>query len=146
MYFHSLHMHMMSKLQYGRKVSGTPHYQTFPTKPPSVRGQPLGHDTSSPSSPQSGNSRSSRSLSPHSCDRIGVHEDEDEKAPTPFKQLGVLAIISLAEQTALNSISPYLPRMAASFPEVARDQIGLYVGIIASSYALAQALCELAQL
>jgi MFS family permease len=56
----------------------------------------------------------------------------------PKKQLAMLAIIALAEQTALNSISPYLPEMVSSFPEVDESQIGLYVGAIASSFALAQ--------
>lgn len=55
-----------------------------------------------------------------------------------MRQLIVLAIIALAEQTALNSISPYLPEMAATFPEVDEDQVGVYVGLIASAFALAQ--------
>jgi MFS family permease len=50
----------------------------------------------------------------------------------------MLAIIALAEQTALNSISPYLPEMTSTFPEVDVGHIGLYVGTIASSFALAQ--------
>lgn len=50
----------------------------------------------------------------------------------------MLAIIALAEQTALNSISPYLPEMTKGFPEVKDGQTGLYVGLIASSFALAQ--------
>lgn len=50
----------------------------------------------------------------------------------------MLAIIALAEQTAFNSISPYLPEMVASFPDVKGGQEGLYVGLIASSFALAQ--------
>lgn len=50
----------------------------------------------------------------------------------------MLAVIALAEQTALNSISPYLPEMTKSFPEVKEGQAGLYVGLIASSFALAQ--------
>jgi MFS family permease len=50
----------------------------------------------------------------------------------------MLAVIALAEQTALNSISPYLPEMTSTFPEVDPSQIGLYVGTIASSFALAQ--------
>jgi MFS family permease len=66
-------------------------------------------------------------------DAQGSHE-----TPLPKSQLAVLAIIALAEQTALNSISPYLPAMASSFPEVEETQIGLYVGLIASSFALAQ--------
>jgi MFS family permease len=56
----------------------------------------------------------------------------------PKKQLAVLAVIALAEQTALNSISPYLPEMVQTFPEVELGQEGLYVGLIASSFALAQ--------
>lgn len=50
----------------------------------------------------------------------------------------VLAFIALSEQTALNSISPYLPEMTRGFPEVKEGQTGLYVGLIASSFALAQ--------
>jgi MFS family permease len=52
--------------------------------------------------------------------------------------MAVLAMIALAEQTALNSISPYLPDMASTFPEVEPTQVGVYVGTIASSFALAQ--------
>ena len=50
----------------------------------------------------------------------------------------MLAIIALAEQTALNSISPYLPEMASTFPEVDPAEVGMYVGLIASAFALAQ--------
>lgn len=64
--------------------------------------------------------------------------DQHHNSPLPTRQLAVLAIIALAEQTALNSISPYLPEMTSTFPEVDASQIGLYVGIIASSFALAQ--------
>lgn len=63
----------------------------------------------------------------------GHHE-----TPLPKRQLAILAVIALAEQTALNSISPYLPDMASTFPEVKEGQVGLYVGLIASSFALAQ--------
>lgn len=56
----------------------------------------------------------------------------------PTKQLAMLAVIALCEQTALNSIGPYLPEMTSTFPEVDPSQIGLYVGTIASSFALAQ--------
>ena len=59
-------------------------------------------------------------------------------ASAPTRQLIVLAIISLAEQTALNSISPYLPHMTASFPGVGPNKVGLYVGVIASCFAAAQ--------
>ena len=54
--------------------------------------------------------------------------------------MAVLAIIALCEQTALNSISPYLPDMASTFPNVEPSQVGMYVGTIASSFALAQFL------
>jgi hypothetical protein len=54
------------------------------------------------------------------------------------RQLAVLAVIALSEQTALNSISPYLPEMASTFPGVDPSQVGLDVGTIASCYALAQ--------
>lgn len=50
----------------------------------------------------------------------------------------MLAMIALAEQTALNSISPYLPDMASKFPEVKGNDVGVYVGTIASAFALAQ--------
>ncbi|KAK3367427.1 major facilitator superfamily domain-containing protein [Lasiosphaeria ovina] len=58
--------------------------------------------------------------------------------PLPWKQLGLLALLSLAEQTALNSIGPYLPTMVASFDEIPHGEEGLYVGMLASAFALAQ--------
>jgi Na+/melibiose symporter-like transporter len=58
--------------------------------------------------------------------------------PLPWTQLGLLALLSLAEQTALNSIGPYLPTMVASFDEIPDGQEGLYVGLLASAFALAQ--------
>ncbi|KAF4592112.1 MFS transporter [Ophiocordyceps camponoti-floridani] len=63
---------------------------------------------------------------------------EHQQTPLPVRQLLLLAFLSLAEQTALNSISPYLPRMVASTPGIPPGQIGLYVGILASAFALAQ--------
>ncbi|KAF2712109.1 MFS transporter-like protein [Pleomassaria siparia CBS 279.74] len=101
-----------------RRKSSTLHYQTFPTKPPTSRGRPLS-DTASPH---------------HGSESDDVHHE----SPLPTKQLAVLAVIALAEQTAFNSISPYLPEMAKSFPEVKEGKMGLYVGLIASSFALAQ--------
>lgn len=51
----------------------------------------------------------------------------------------MLAVIAIAEQTALNSISPYLPQMASSFPATdPSPKIGLYVGAIGSAFAAAQ--------
>ncbi|KAH6628930.1 MFS general substrate transporter-like protein [Chaetomium tenue] len=58
--------------------------------------------------------------------------------PLPWEQLGLLALLSLAEQTALNSIGPYLPTMVASFDEIPDGHEGLYVGLLASAFALAQ--------
>lgn len=104
-----------------RRKSSTLHYQTFPTQPPRSRGRPL-------------------SSSPHGHHGSGSEDsgEQHHESPLPTKQLIVLAVIALAEQTALNSISPYLPEMTKTFPEVKAGQAGLYVGLIASSFALAQ--------
>lgn len=105
--------------------SSTQHYQTFDTPPPKSRGRP-----------NSGQSESSGDIP------VGNHDDttdhNDVKSPLPKRQMAVLAMIALAEQTALNSISPYLPDMASTFPEVEASQVGVYVGTIASAFALAQ--------
>lgn len=106
-----------------RRKSSTTHYQTFPTPPPKSKGQPLS-DTSSQDDGHNG--------------RTGSSHSNHENSPLPVKQLFVLAVVSLSEQTALNSIGPYLPQMASTFPEVNERQVGLYVGLIASSFALAQ--------
>ncbi|PNS14762.1 hypothetical protein CAC42_1991 [Sphaceloma murrayae] len=109
------------------RKSSTPHYQTFPTAPPTSRGKP----------PPSSDQPSPRDASHHSRNPSRASSQHHE-SPLPKGQLAVLAIIALAEQTALNSISPYLPEMAASFPGVSEEQVGLYVGLIASAFALAQ--------
>ncbi|KAK4942723.1 hypothetical protein LTR66_014677 [Elasticomyces elasticus] len=106
-----------------QRHTSTLHYQTFPTAPPSSRGKPP-PSSSSPTVSRADSRRGSQSSNPES--------------PLPKRQLAILAVIALAEQTALNSISPYLPDMASSFPEVDESQVGLYVGLIASSFALAQ--------
>ena len=62
----------------------------------------------------------------------------NRETPLPKGQLAMLAIIALAEQTALNSISPYLPEMASTFPDVNAAQVGISVGLIASAFAIAQ--------
>ncbi|KAJ5822674.1 hypothetical protein N7447_005014 [Penicillium robsamsonii] len=105
--------------------SSTQHYQTFDTPPPKSRGRP-----------NSGQSESSAdgSHDPHN-DTVDL---PGTSSPLPKRQMAVLAIIALAEQTALNSISPYLPHMASTFPEVEPTQVGVYVGSIASAFALAQ--------
>lgn len=108
-----------------RRKSSTPHYQTFPTPPPKSRGQP-------PSvSPPTTYDRSHRSRH----DSVSSNRIE---SPLPARQLAMLAVIALSEQTAFNSISPYLPQMTSSFPEVDAAQVGFYVGTIASAFALAQ--------
>lgn len=104
-----------------RRKSSTPHYETFANaSPPKSRGQPL-----------SESNNSSSDLSEH-------HDDHHHESPLPKRQMAVLAIIALCEQTALNSISPYLPEMASTFPEVNPGQVGVYVGTIASAFALSQ--------
>lgn len=110
-----------------RRKSSTPHYQTFPTAPPKSRGRPPLY--AADSGGQDGGGDPSQN---------GDMIDQHHNSPLPTRQLAVLAVIALAEQTALNSISPYLPEMTSTFPEVDASQIGLYVGIIASSFALAQ--------
>jgi MFS family permease len=106
-----------------RRKPSTPHYHTFETPPPRSRGKP-------PSA--SSNSSAGDVSSPPS------HENGYQGSPLPKRQMAMLAVIALCEQTALNSISPYLPKMASSFPEVDPSQVGVYVGTIASAFALAQ--------
>lgn len=138
-----------------QRQSSTFKYHTFPTAPPRNPGKkpskdgmqnanptPLRNDSyaststrptessgTSPPPPPTGSSAHRQSSSRHS---------EHHETPLPKRQLAILAIIALAEQTALNSISPYLPEMASTFPDVGEGQVGLYVGLIASSFALAQ--------
>ena len=112
------------QLPESRRKSSTIHYQTFPTPPPKSKGQPPSQ--SPPSSRGSHHGRHGSTFS------------GDTASPLPKQQLAILAAITLCEQTALNSIIPYLPQMVSSFPEVDAGQVGLYVGIIASSFALAQ--------
>lgn len=68
----------------------------------------------------------------------GSGDSRSDATPLPVRQLLLLALLSLCEQTALNSIGPYLPTMVTSFPEVPDGQEGLYVGLLASAFALAQ--------
>jgi predicted MFS family arabinose efflux permease len=109
-----------------RRRSSTLHYTTFPNvRPPTGRGRPI-----------SGSRSSSYPEGP--SDPASPEMANDNETPLPVKQLVMLAVIALAEQTAFNSIGPYLPEMTASFPEVKQGQEGLYVGLIASAFALAQ--------
>lgn len=112
----------------GKRLSGEPLKQDGNNKGPD-------RSTGLHSPPQSVSSRDSEERHHDSEDES---DDEHHETPLPRKQLAILAVIALAEQTALNSISPYLPEMASTFPEVEEGQVGLYVGLIASSFALAQ--------
>ncbi|KAL9053088.1 MAG: hypothetical protein Q9162_005010 [Coniocarpon cinnabarinum] len=114
-----------------RVDSPTPHYQTFPTSPPRNKGRPPQHDATSSPAPRHRQSSSSR---PRSSSSSHKHHE----TPLPTQQLAVLAVVALVEQTALNSIAPYLAAMVASFPDVDPDQVGIYFGLVASSFALAQ--------
>lgn len=109
-----------------RRKSSAIHYQTFPTPPPKSKGQPP-LDTS----------RTSSHDGPHLAQTASKCSNHEE-SPLPTRQLFVLAIISLSEQTALNSIGPYLPQMISTFNDVDPGQVGFYVGLVASSFALAQ--------
>ena len=112
-----------------RKASTSAHYQTFPTAPPKTKGRP---PSSSPPSSEPNHTRHESGVSNSSA---------NSATPLPTKQLAVLAIIALAEQTAFNSIGPYLPQMTGQFPDVTPNEVGLCVGLIASAFALAQ-LCS----
>ncbi|KAK3337655.1 major facilitator superfamily domain-containing protein [Cercophora scortea] len=129
-------------------------YHTFPTQPPKTpSGQPqtnpsfdaaaLQHHPASDESYGSGDSTSSsiaRAAATTSRRRrsSNISNSSASTTPLPWKQLSLLALLSLAEQTALNSIGPYLPTMVASFDEIPAGQEGLYVGLLASAFALAQ--------
>ncbi|KAL3448491.1 major facilitator superfamily domain-containing protein [Aspergillus insuetus] len=108
-----------------RRRSSTLHYHTFDTPPPKSRGRP----------------NSGQSISSGEEPRQLQHDSPDEsvsQSPLPKKQMMVLAMIALCEQTAFNSISPYLPDMASSFPEVKPGMVGVYVGMIGTAFAVAQ--------
>ena len=102
-----------------RRQSQSSRYQTFPVQPPKTPKTPIEppvpEDASAPSTP-----------------------DNHGATPLPVRQLLLLAFLSLSEQTALNSIGPYLPQMVASMPGVPDGENGLYVGSLASAFALAQ--------
>lgn len=110
-----------------RRRSSTLHYHTFDTPPPKSRGRP--------NSGQSASSASGEESRQHHHDP--AHEPGHE-SPLPKKQMLTLAFIALCEQTAFNSISPYLPDMASSFPGVEPDQVGTYVGMLGTAFAVAQ--------
>ncbi|ROV87433.1 hypothetical protein VSDG_09848 [Cytospora chrysosperma] len=117
-------------------------YHTFPTQPPKTPSDaPDSGPTLSPGSysgdddhHDDGHGRKRRGGRRHSRDS----DNNRDATPLPVKQLALLALLSLAEQTALNSIGPYLPTMVAAFPEIPDGEAGLYVGLLASSFAMAQ--------
>ncbi|KAG6038756.1 hypothetical protein E4U41_003733 [Claviceps citrina] len=110
-----------------RRQTSTHRYQTFPVQPPKT---PL--EAPIPSSDTGSTSSRPSSSDDHVDDREG------EQTPLPVRQLLLLAFLSLSEQTALNSIGPYLPEMVASMPGVPAQQGAVYVGLLASAFALAQ--------
>ncbi|OAA70343.1 MFS transporter [Cordyceps fumosorosea ARSEF 2679] len=130
----------------GGRRSSVHRYQTFPTEPPP--GTPIAAIPGSPppASPSSSRPSSVASLpsSPTSSenddyDRGQTGEEEGGGGtPLPVRQLLLLAYLSLCEQTALNSLAPYLPEMVASMPGLDSGRTGFYIGVVASAFALAQ--------
>lgn len=128
-----------------RIESSTPHYQPFPTDPPSSSGRPRDSLDQRDRSPHAAAGKGKDGRSSPSPSRLSASSHhkrprsrQKDETPLPVRQLTVLAIIALAEQTALNSIAPYLPDMVTTFPEVDQNLVGTYVGLVASSFALAQ--------
>ncbi|KAL1873984.1 hypothetical protein VTK73DRAFT_635 [Phialemonium thermophilum] len=123
-----------------------PTYHTFPDPPPAPprstrksRGSRGGSISPHNTSPASTDTADFTPPSPHHDDDDDDGRDQShEETPLPWKQLSLMALLSVAEQTALNSISPYLPAMVASFDEIPDGEEGLYVGLLASGFALAQ--------
>ncbi|KAL2192762.1 MFS general substrate transporter-like protein [Corynascus similis CBS 632.67] len=137
----------------------TPKYHTFPTPPPDApsdgQQSPQGprpwykrlfrlRMTSEPDDEEAVDTTHGGNIDQRKQNGRGHVPDDDEDAaagyatPLPWAQLSLLALLSLAEQTALNSIGPYLPTMVASFDEIPEGDEGLYVGLLASAFALAQ--------
>lgn len=132
-------VHPLSKPTLMQRQSSTFKYNTFPHAPP----RNLGNRPSKDDMKRNASARAVSAVSPprspsQSSQGSSEQHEEHHETPLPKGQLAILAVIALAEQTALNSISPYLPEMASKFPEVKEGQVGLYVGLIASSFALAQ--------
>ncbi|EFX01911.1 major facilitator superfamily transporter [Grosmannia clavigera kw1407] len=114
-------------------------YHTFPTSPPKAPSENTTLDDGEEASSGTGQlGRRDTRRRGHGHGRNSGHSSPGEVTPLPLRQVGLLAILSLAEQTALNSIGPYLPTMVSSFPEIPKEQMGLYVGLLASAFAMAQ--------
>lgn len=141
-------LHPLAKPTLRQRQSSTFKYHTFPTAPPRNPGKKPSKDGMQQADPTPLRSDSHASTSTRPTESSGTspppptqsssRHSEHHETPLPKRQLAILAIIALAEQTALNSISPYLPEMASTFPDIGEGQVGLYVGLIASSFALAQ--------
>lgn len=130
-----------------QRRQSTHHYHTFPTAPPKTPSEPPHQPPTEPWYSRASSSSPDHSITSYFTRRPrrrssaidhSAPSSPDNTTPLPWKQLGLLALLSLAEQTALNSISPYLPTMVSSFPEIPPAQVGLYVGLLASAFALAQ--------
>ncbi|KAJ4150281.1 hypothetical protein LMH87_011038 [Akanthomyces muscarius] len=115
----------------GSRRSSVHKYQTFPTEPPCT---PIG---TIPSSGSASGASSIASLPSSPTTSENEHAAAAE-TPLPVRQLLLLAYLSLCEQTALNSLAPYLPEMVASMPGMDQSKTGFYIGVIASAFALAQ--------
>ncbi|KAK9473765.1 MFS general substrate transporter [Dipodascopsis tothii] len=101
-------------------------------------GDPLGAlaPSATASSASSASSGGSAALSAGEQSRTS-HESA---TPLPLRVLWILSFISFAEQTALNSIGPYVTEMMASFEDVRPEHVALYVGLLATCYSAAQFL------
>lgn len=115
----------------------THRYHTFPTQPPKTPSDTTdsGRDPYASYGERGTDGRRGGRGHRHTGSR---DSDSRDVTPLPVRQLALLALLSICEQTALNSIGPYLPTMVASFPEIPDEEVGLYVGLLASSFALAQ--------
>lgn len=138
----------------GLRRQSTHKYHTFPTQPPKTPSD--APDSNATLSPDSYSIYSDEDEDDRDGDdgdyahrhihrrrrhwhrQTGSRDSRSDATPLPVRQLLLLALLSLCEQTALNSIGPYLPTMVASFPEIPDGQEGLYVGLLASAFALAQ--------
>lgn len=116
----------------GMRRQSTHRYHTFPTQPPKTPSDTTDSGRN-PYDTAVGRRRGRGHRHTNSTDSISR-----DVTPLPVRQLALLALLSICEQTALNSIGPYLPTMVASFPEIPDEEVGLYVGLLASSFALAQ--------
>ncbi|KKA26504.1 hypothetical protein TD95_004248 [Thielaviopsis punctulata] len=125
-----------------RRESTTPRYHSLPVAPPSARPSSARSSFSSLQAPRLLFKRTfSRDRHPPSDSTTTTNTSSSSSSrasPLPYAQLAILALLSLSEQTALNSMGPYLPLMMASFPDVPPDQVSLYIGLLASAFALAQ--------